>query len=54
MTERPYAWVAFYSELADKLLPYRDDHAALVQKIYQLYENTGIKMPKMEVNGELF
>ena len=46
-----FAWVVFYSEFADRLLQYQMDRKKLLEKVYQLYENTNLKMPKLD-DGE--
>ena len=43
-----YGWIDFYTELADKLLPYKDSRPELIRKIRQVYANVGIKLPKLE------
>ena len=43
-----YGWIDFYTELADKLLPYKDSRPELIRKIRQVYVNVGIKLPKLE------
>ena len=41
-------WVPFYEELADKLLPFRADRAALVDHVRAVYEKTGIEFPTLQ------
>lgn len=48
MADSEYTWIDFYTELASKLLPFKDDRAGLIQKIRQVYLNVGIKLPKLE------
>ncbi len=43
-----YAWVEFYMELADRLLPYKDDRGALIEKLQALYADLGMKFPKLD------
>lgn len=43
-----YGWIDFYTELADKLLPYKDSRPELIRKVRQVYANVGIKLPKLE------
>lgn len=43
-----FAWVVFYSELADRLLPYKDDRGALIEKLQALYANLNMKLPKLD------
>lgn len=42
------AWVPFYEELADKLLTYKGDRAALIQKIFHVYQSLGMKVPTLD------
>lgn len=44
-------WIPFYTEFADKLLPFRDDRAALIERICAVYERIGVKLPKLESSG---
>lgn len=46
-------WIAFYEELADKLLPYKNDRTDLISKVQQVFEITGINQPKLERNNQL-
>lgn len=41
-------WVPFYEELADKLLPFKDDRTTLIDKIVHLYQTIGMKLPTLE------
>lgn len=41
-------WVPFYEELADKLLAFKDDRPALIQKIVHLYQAQGMKLPTLD------
>lgn len=43
-----FAWVEFYMELADRLLPYKDDRGALIEKLQALYADLGMKFPKLD------
>ena len=45
------AWVPFYEELADKLLPFRADRATLVDHVRAVYEKTGAKFPTLQAKG---
>ena len=45
-----FDWIAFYEEFADKLLAYKDNRQRLIEKIKQVYEVTGIKLPTLERN----
>ena len=54
MADSRFLWVEFYMELADKLLPYKEDHAALVGKIKSVFEKAGINLPKLEKDGKVY
>ena len=45
-----FDWISFYEEFADKLLAYKDNRQELIEKIKQVYEVTGIKLPRLERN----
>lgn len=45
---KQHTWTDFYSELADKLLPYKSNRAELVRKVMAVYERSGIKPPKLD------
>ena len=40
--------MTFYEELADKLLPFRADRAALIERVRAVYDRTGIKFPTLQ------
>lgn len=42
-----FDWVAFYKELASKLLQFKNGRAELVAKVIKIYEVTGINMFKV-------
>lgn len=42
------SWVPFYEELADRLLPFKDNRGALIDKIVHLYQVIGMKLPTLE------
>ena len=48
-----FDWVAFYKELAGKLLQYKDDRQGLIEIVKKVYESTGINMPTLEFDGYL-
>ena len=54
MEDSRFLWVEFYMELAGKLLPYKEDHAALVGKIKSVFEKAGINLPKLEKDGKVY
>lgn len=41
-------WVPFYEELADRLLPFKDNRDVLIDKIVHLYQAIGMKLPTLE------
>lgn len=43
-----FDWISFYEEFADKLLAYKDNRQELIEKIKQVYEVTGIKLPTID------
>ena len=47
-----FGWIAFYEEFADILLTYKEKRQELINKIKQIYANTGIKMPTLERNED--
>lgn len=46
-------WAIFYKALAHKLLEYQNCRDQLIEKIRELYINTQINMPKLEINNEI-
>lgn len=48
-----YTWTEFYIELADKLLEYKNNRQELLDKVLRLWDNIGMKMPKIELNNEV-
>ena len=50
MSNNQFDWIPFYEEFADKLLAYKDNRQELIEKIKQVYEVTGIKLPTLERN----
>ena len=46
-------WAIFYKALAHKLLEYQNCRDQLIEKIRELYINTQIHMPKLEINNEI-
>lgn len=43
-------WIEFYSEFADKLLPYKKDRKSLIEIIKNVYKNIGINLPKLDTD----
>ncbi len=48
-----FTWVAFYSEFAEKLLPYRKDRKTLIEKIQAVYTAIGMRLPKLEKDNHI-
>lgn len=48
-----FDWIDFYMELADKLLPYRNDRKNLIKKIKTIYSTINIRLPKLEEDNTL-
>lgn len=48
-----YDWINFYEEFATKLLPFKADRKALIQKIYAVYNKAGVSVPKLESGDEI-
>lgn len=48
MADSRYTWVAFYMELADKLIAFKDDRQELIHDLQALYNDIGIKFPKLD------
>lgn len=46
-------WIDFYMELADKLLPYKNDRKNLIEKIKRIYSNIKIHLPKLETDNNI-
>lgn len=47
------SWVNFYSEFADKLLPYVDDRKTLIEKIKSVFATIGMRLPKLEKDNNV-
>ena len=39
MSMKEFVWIQFYMELADKLLEYKADRSALIEKIKNVYNS---------------
>lgn len=46
-----FRWVAFYSEFADILLQYKSNRTTLLEKLADIFDEVGIKLPKLESDG---
>ena len=48
MPEQDYGWINFYMEFATELLTFKEKRNELIQKIKTIYDNIGMKLPKLE------
>ena len=48
MNREDFVWVAFYTEFAEKLLPYVNNRPALIEKIKAVYTAIPMRLPKLE------
>ena len=46
-------WIGFYMELADKLATYENHRPVLIQKIRDVYEKIGMRLPKLEEDNQI-
>ncbi|WP_297672834.1 AAA family ATPase [Slackia sp.] len=46
--EKKYTWIPFYEELALKLLSYKTDRRALIERLQSAYESIGMSLPKLD------
>ncbi len=46
-------WVDFYMELADKLLAYKNNRKALIEKIKTVYNALNMRLPKLEADNNI-
>lgn len=53
MGDNKYRWVDFYTEFAQKLLAYKLDRRALIEKVKLIYSITGLNMPTLEKDNRL-
>ena len=53
MDEATFNWSNFYEEFATTLLEYKNDRKNFISKLKSIYEEIGMKLPKMESNGEI-
>lgn len=46
-------WVNFYMELADKLIPFKNNRKKLIEKIKNIYTSINMRLPKLEADNNL-
>lgn len=51
--QNQFDWVNFYKEFAQKLLNYKDNRDALIEKVKAIYTMTGTNMPTLERDNSL-
>ena len=49
-----FAWVDFYQEFADKLLQYKNNRQELIEKVRQIFDRTGIKLPTLDKDNQIY
>ena len=47
-----YSWTSFYAEFADKLLAFKGDRGALIDKLRRVYADLGEKRPNLSLGGD--
>lgn len=53
MSINQYDWVGFYKEFAHLLLSYKGNRSALIEKVINVFIDTGINMPKLERDNKI-
>lgn len=48
-----FDWINFYSELATKLLSFKNDRKTLIEKIKSVYTSIDMKIPKLDSGEEI-
>ncbi len=48
-----FDWIDFYTEFATKLLPFKNDRRALIQKVKAVHAAAGIDLPKLDSDDEI-
>lgn len=51
-TGKTFGWVAFYRELARKLMAFRNNRNELVARVRKVYEETGIPLPTLDKDNQ--
>lgn len=52
-TSNQFDWVDFYKEFAGILLSYKNNRPALIAKVRQIYEITGLNLPTLEKDNQI-
>lgn len=53
MEKTNFDWVPFYKELANNLLDYKNNREELIEKVKEIYNSIGLKMPTLERDNNL-
>ena len=48
-----FTWTKFYMELADKLLEYKNNRMVLIEKIKEIHNISGMKLPTLEKDNKI-
>lgn len=48
-----FEWIEFYSELANKIIPYRNDRKTLIEKIKTVFSKSALQLPTLEKDGNV-
>lgn len=48
MNDSKFTWIDFYMEFADRLLAYRSDRPALIEKLMTAYATIGMRFPRLD------
>ena len=48
-----YSWINFYIEFANRLLDFKDNRSALIEKIVAVFDAVGINIPRLEEDGNI-
>lgn len=51
--QKEYEWIDFYTELATKLLAFKNDRKPLIQKIIAIYQEAEMRLPKLEEDNNV-
>ena len=51
--QKQYEWIDFYTELATKLLAFKNDRKALIQNIISIYQEAEIHLPTLEKDNHI-
>ena len=53
MSSNRYTWVDFYQNFATNLLAYKNDRKLLIEKLFTIFSDIGIKISEIENNGTI-